>query len=559
MYNFPGLKSGRNYLVTPSLTGYTFDPTARNYLNLAASVNNANFTGFDGVTSVNPRTLSVVNGNIAPGGLGFVTVNLNSQGNENSLSFSLDFDNTKLDVAYNTPGNPASGLAVSCGDDAPAGCSVGANVNANGDVGIVLNLPANSSFSGFAGCTSCNREAVKVNFVSKNTPPTTPSFTIPVNFSDSPNIRQVTSNVGGGNAVPARYIDGFISVNNLEGDVGPRFSGDGSLTTFDSAQAERFAARLDTPNPAFNEFQRFDSFPAATSGDGLITAGDSAQATRYAAGLDAPQPTDGPTEEIASRRVEETKKESVTDATQVLPRVVRVDNKVSSAGSYVVVEILADTNADENAYGFSISYDPTKLSVDDPNVNADIKLGTGARDTMNGSPSLTPNTDFIAQGRIGFLIQFAAGKSIQEGTNRQLLTIRFKVANGTPAGLIPIDFSNNPITRQVIGGAPLAVRPTTFAPGGGVLVTAPTAASVEVSGRVKNTSGKGVSGATVTLTDAEGNPHSAKTDLRGRYVIAGVQAGRIYIVNVAAKFYNFAPQTITIVDALADFDLIMQE
>jgi hypothetical protein len=248
-----------------------------------------------------------------------------------------------------------------------------------------------------------------------------------------------------------------------------------------------------------------------------LTSGDSAQATRYAAGLDPAQPTAGPTEPTAARAAQEPKTETESDEDLVLPRVVRVDTEASSAGSFVTVDIRADTNADENAYGFSIAYDPMKLSVVDP--VADIQLGTGAVDTLNGIPGLTVNPGFIGDGKIGFLIQLAAGRSIKAGTNVQLLTVRFKVAPNAPIGLIGIDLGDDPIEREVVGGSPLVVRPTTFASGGGVLVSGPTASMVEISGRVKNAAGKAIKGATVTLTDDLGNVRSFRTDARGRYRI----------------------------------------
>jgi hypothetical protein len=241
-YSFAGLQSGRNYLVTPTLAGNMFEPTERNYVNLMTNVTNANFVAFDG--TANPRTLSVVDGFIAPGGPGFVTVNLNSQGNENALSFSLDFNDTnQLDVALNDPNDPNSGLAVTCGADAPSGCSVNASVDpTSGNLSVDLMLPSGQAFVGSPGCTNCNRRAVRIGFVNKNTAPTTPTFTIPVKFSDVPTFREVFGT--GGNPLPARYIDGMISVRNLESDVGPRKTGDGRLTSFD--QLKRQDSSLDS-------------------------------------------------------------------------------------------------------------------------------------------------------------------------------------------------------------------------------------------------------------------------------------------------------------------------
>ena len=79
-----------------------------------------------------------------------------------------------------------------------------------------------------------------------------------------------------------------------EGDVAPRNAGDGVVNALDVVQIRRFAAGLDTPDPASNEFQRADSSPRATFGDGVIDAADVVQARRYATGLDPLTPAAGP-------------------------------------------------------------------------------------------------------------------------------------------------------------------------------------------------------------------------------------------------------------------------
>ncbi len=94
---------------------------------------------------------------------------------------------------------------------------------------------------------------------------------------------------------------------------------------------------------------------------------------------------------------------------------------------------------------------------------------------------------------------------------------------------------------------------------GAVEYLSPTAASASISGRVKNTAGDALAGVIVSLTDLRGNIRSAETDADGFYQIAGVESGGLYVVNVTAKNYSFSPQTITINENLADFDLILQQ
>jgi hypothetical protein len=76
---------------------------------------------------------------------------------------------------------------------------------------------------------------------------------------------------------------------------------------------------------------------------------------------------------------------------------------------------------------------------------------------------------------------------------------------------------------------------------------APTAATITISGRV--TSGKrGISGAAVYLTDQNGETRSAVTDSSGYYRFEEIEVGRTYILNVAAKKYNFMPQVFSLTE-----------
>ena len=75
--------------------------------------------------------------------------------------------------------------------------------------------------------------------------------------------------------------------------------------------------------------------------------------------------------------------------------------------------------------------------------------------------------------------------------------------------------------------------------------SAPTAATVSVGGRT-TASGKGLSGTTVTITDASGNAQVAKSDGQGNYSFDDVQAGAVYTVNVVNKGYTFNPSTVVV-------------
>jgi CSLREA domain-containing protein len=87
----------------------------------------------------------------------------------------------------------------------------------------------------------------------------------------------------------------------------------------------------------------------------------------------------------------------------------------------------------------------------------------------------------------------------------------------------------------------------------------PTAANVNVSGRVTGPDGIGISRAAVTMTDLAGNPRTAITNPFGFYTFTDVPAGAAYTFVVSAKGYRFgAPVIRTIGDDLTDMDFVME-
>ena len=77
-----------------------------------------------------------------------------------------------------------------------------------------------------------------------------------------------------------------------------------------------------------------------------------------------------------------------------------------------------------------------------------------------------------------------------------------------------------------------------------LLIQNPTAADVTVSGRVLTTTGRGLTNATVLLTDSDNVTRYAQTNLSGRFNFVGVPAGATYILSVNSKRYEFKRQAI---------------
>jgi hypothetical protein len=87
---------------------------------------------------------------------------------------------------------------------------------------------------------------------------------------------------------------------------------------------------------------------------------------------------------------------------------------------------------------------------------------------------------------------------------------------------------------------------------------APTAANVGVSGRVYNSTGRGVAGAIVRMTDQGGNVVYAMTNPFGYYHFEGVASGQDYVVTVTSKQYTFTPRLVSVSDSITDLDFIAE-
>ena len=86
----------------------------------------------------------------------------------------------------------------------------------------------------------------------------------------------------------------------------------------------------------------------------------------------------------------------------------------------------------------------------------------------------------------------------------------------------------------------------------------PTSSSVSVSGRVLDETGRGISRATVLMTDQNGATRATRTNNFGQYSFTGVAVGEAYIFNVFTKRYQFDPVVRTISEDLFDLDFTPQ-
>ena len=156
--------------------------------------------------------------------------------------------------------------------------------------------------------------------------------------------------------------------SGIEGDVTPRPTGkNGAVTQSDLEQMGRFAMNLDTIN-AGSEFQRADIAPRGTLGDGRVGIADVVQAMRYASGLDPVTTAGGPTSAPAAAA---TNNAARTEAVSE----VRIGTPTFGAGTMTIPVELAAMGT-ENALGFTLAFDPGKLS------NPVAVLGTDAASAL---------------------------------------------------------------------------------------------------------------------------------------------------------------------------------
>lgn len=137
---------------------------------------------------------------------------------------------------------------------------------------------------------------------------------------------------------------------------------------------------------------------------------------------------------------------TVTQAGVATARVIRVvatSAAPGTSGLAVPIELLAQ--GDENALGFTLTFDPALLSSPQVSLGADA---AGAQ--------LQAVTTQTAQGRIGIGLALAAGQKFAAGT-RQFAVVTFNLAATAAAGTTTLDFGDQPLAREVSDASAVAI------------------------------------------------------------------------------------------------------
>ncbi len=108
-------------------------------------------------------------------------------------------------------------------------------------------------------------------------------------------------------------------------------------------------------------------------------------------------------------------------------------------GSIITVPVYLDSIGNENAIGFSISFDPVVLS------NPDAVLGPDA-----AGASLVLNKSQQLSGRLGVGLALPSGQTFAEGRSRQIVILSFTASDSMIARSTLIDFTDQPVKREVV-------------------------------------------------------------------------------------------------------------
>jgi hypothetical protein len=133
-------------------------------------------------------------------------------------------------------------------------------------------------------------------------------------------------------------------------------------------------------------------------------------------------------------------------------RIVRVAAASGAVGGTINIPIEIVSQGDENAIGFSLTFDAAVLG------NPVAALGSDAT-----GATINTNASQAAQGRFGLALAFPANQKFAAGV-RQLAVVTFSVAASANFGTTNLGFGDQPVLREVADTSANALT-TTFTSG----------------------------------------------------------------------------------------------
>lgn len=251
-----------------------------------------------------------------------------------------------------------------------------------------------------------------------------------------------TANVTVTNPAPGGGTSNSLAVTitqgRFEADVAGRPDGNGTVTVSDWVQLGRFASGLDTPDNG-GEFQRADCAPRSSAGDGRLSVADWSQAGRYASGLDAVVLAAGPTAPVSFVVGNATSaRRRAAQAASADARTIRLTKESLTGGRQILVTVELDAQGGENAWGGSLSFDPSIWRF----------VGAGQGDDASQA-TVFLNTAQTAQGLVGLTLALPAGQELRAGT-RRIAVFRFTALPRRTNAKDSFVFGNHPVVQQLV-------------------------------------------------------------------------------------------------------------
>ncbi len=136
------------------------------------------------------------------------------------------------------------------------------------------------------------------------------------------------------------------------------------------------------------------------------------------------------------------------------------------------------------------------------------------------------------------------------------------IASGGEQNSMRGAFSLDGTTGQSVAGNAIGNSPFAVTSGFWNFTTvAPTAANVNIGGRVITANGNGIRNVVVILTNPNGTIRSTQTGTFGDFKFENIEVGNIYIISVSARRYGFGQPTIvrSVQEEITDLEFIAND
>ena len=238
-------------------------------------------------------------------------------------------------------------------------------------------------------------------------------------------------------------VDG-VGIGGFEGDIMPRPNGNNAVTISDWVEVGLLVVGLDTVLNS-SEFARADCAPRMVGtnlalGDGRMTVADWTQAGRYAAGLDTNTPAGGPRVPTSSLLLR-----ALQPSLDGSGRTLQLGEVRVWQNGEIELPVQLSSKGDENALGFSLTFDPARLSY------RGATTGNGANGAI-----MQVNAQAASIGLVGLALANSTGQHFSIGA-QEVARLRFQALSAT--GTVPLSFSDKPVFREIVNvtAAPLSM------------------------------------------------------------------------------------------------------